>query len=106
MLYLSVVLTAMAQLLLKIASFNKVVSTNKALILIAGYSLLLLALIFNVIGLRSVPLHHMAFVLPISFILTTVSATFLLGERQSKNAWIGISLIALGALTFNLEFLL
>tara|TARA_B110000008_G_scaffold188863_1_gene187638 strand:+ start:35 stop:364 length:330 start_codon:yes stop_codon:yes gene_type:complete len=101
-LYSSIVTTVVAQLLLKIAADE---NNGKGLLnsnLFLGYSLLVISLILNVLGLRSVPLHHMTFILPVTFILIPLSSMVFLRERQGDKFWVGSLFVVLGVFFFNI----
>ncbi len=108
LLFLSVFLTAFAQILLKMSANDRVAGRSFALMgskLVMGYGLLILALVLNVYGLRYVPLSHMAFILPATFILVPVLSKVFLAERLSLQYYFGSLLILVGALVFNLSSL-
>ena len=101
-LYLSVLLTAVSQVMMKIAASSGLAALRSKLLLTSAYGLLLLALGMNVYGLQSVPLSHMAYILPATFILVPLFSMLFLGEKQGPRFWLGSGLIVAGALVFNL----
>ncbi len=101
-LYLSVLLTAISQVMMKLAASSSLASIRQRLRLAAAYALLLVALGLNVYGLQSVPLSHMAFILPATFVMVPLFSMLFLGEKQGLRFWLGSGLIVAGALIFNL----
>lgn len=61
-----------------------------------GYTLLLVALALNLLGLLTVPLSQMAFILPITFVLVPLFSLVFLRERLSTRYWFGTLLITAG----------
>jgi len=101
-LYSSVLLTAISQIMLKIAATASSTRRRRALGLVAAYGLLLLALGLNVYGLKTVPLSHMAYILPATFVLVPALSMLFLGETQGPRFWLGSALVLAGAVVFNL----
>lgn len=101
-LYMSVLLTAVSQVIMKMAAVSRVRSSGGKIRLASAYGLLITALGLNVYGLRVVPLSHMAYILPATFILVPLFSMLFLGERQGTRFWLGSGFIVAGALVFNL----
>lgn len=101
-LYSSVLLTAISQIMLKVVATSSNTGPRRLLGLVAAYGLLLLALGLNVYGLKSVPLSHMAYILPTTFVLVPAMSMLLLGEAQGPRFWLGSTLVLAGAVVFNL----
>ena len=102
-LYLSVLLTAISQVMMKIAALRGLASNRQKFRLVSAYGLLIVALGLNVYGLRAVPLSHMAYILPATFILVPLLSMLFLGEKQGPGFWLGSGFIVAGALVFNLR---
>lgn len=101
-LYLSVFLTVISQLLLKVAANSNRIRFSRTVYLSLAYGILLIALGFNIYGLRSVPLIHMAYILPATFILVPIMSILFLGEHQRAKFWVGCGLVVAGTLVFNM----
>lgn len=101
-LYMSVLMTAISQVMMKTATAKPLATTRRGLILAVAYGLLLLALGLNVYGLQFVPLSHMAFILPATFVLVPLLSMVVLREKQGLKFWLGSALIVAGAMVFNL----
>ena len=99
LLYLSVLFTSVSQIFLKLSAIDT--SEKKTLALknpklYVGYGLLLFSLLLNVIGLKAVPLSHMAYILPITYVLVPVFSWIFLKEKVSGKFWLGVVFITLG----------
>jgi len=102
---LSIFLTSIAQILLKIgASKNKVnesVYLNRATI--TGYGLLLVVTVLSVLALQGIELKvFYATTYALNFILIAILSSKYLGELLTKKKLSGILLIALGVIVFNM----
>ena len=107
-LFSSVLLVAFSQVLLKIAALRQRSESARLLLngyVVVGYGLMMAALVLNLFGLRQVPVVHMAFILPWTFVLVPVLSRLMLGERLSSRYWLGSALICAGAVLFNLQAL-
>ncbi len=100
LLYLSVFLTSISQVFLKLSAIESVSEKKTPPLknpkLYLGYGLLVFSLILNIIGLRTVPLSHMAFILPITYVLVPVLSWAILKEKVSEKYWLGVMFISLG----------
>lgn len=97
---LSVFATVIAQIFLKVAAREKHNSVYRIWVLGLGYCLLFFAFIFNIIGLRTVPLHHMVLILSATIVLVPIASMYLLSEAQSQKFWIGFGFVSAGTLIF------
>jgi multidrug transporter EmrE-like cation transporter len=102
---LSILLTSIAQILLKIGANKK--STNESIYLnratMSGYGLFLVVTILSVLALKGIELKTFyAAVYALNFILVAIFSWKFLGESLSKKKVVGILLIALGIIVFNL----
>jgi len=70
--------------------------------IITGYVLVLSALVLNIVGLKHVPLKHMAFVLPATYIFVSVLSRIVFKESFTGRKCWGILLIIAGTVVFNL----
>jgi len=101
---LAVLLTATAQLLLKIGVSRARHGSTIAIYLhpysVIAYALLLLATLLNVYAFRVLPLKVAAEILPFTYILVGIYARLLLKERMSGAQWLGAALIVAGVVLF------
>jgi drug/metabolite transporter (DMT)-like permease len=101
-LYLSVGLTAISQVWLKRCAMTKPASSLFDFRIYAAYTILCVALLLNIYGLRHVPLTDMAVILPAIFIIIPVLSYFFLNERQSARSWLGVILVCIGTAVYSL----
>lgn len=102
---LSILLTSLAQILLKIGASKKrgteSIYLNRATI--SGYGILLLVTVLSVLALRGIELKvFYAAAYALNFILVAILSWKFLGEQLSQKRVAGIFLIAVGIVVFNL----
>jgi drug/metabolite transporter (DMT)-like permease len=98
---MSIVLTAAAQIFLKIGVDNRLGSPGYGFLVSlwiwAGISAILLSLFSWLYALKSVPLIVAFNLAATNHILVAIGAWAFLGEKITQQRWLGISLVALGA---------
>lgn len=104
-LYISVFLAAMGQVLLKLGSekngFNLfMIQLN--IWVVMGLGAMTLSAFLSLRGFSVVPLRDMAFILPTVYILVPVFAKFILKERFGKKTFIGSLILLSGIVLFNI----
>ena len=108
--YGSVILVACAQLLLKKgASLTQNKNFLRSFInpySLLAYCLLVLITLCNLYALKVVQLKEMAFILALPFVLVPLLSMALFKERLTRQQLLGVLLIIVGALVFNLDVLL
>jgi Membrane transporters of cations and cationic drugs len=102
---LSILLTSVAQILLKIGASKK--NSNESVYLnrttISGYGLLVVVTVLSVLALKGIELKvFYAAAYALNFILVAIFSWKFLGEPLSRKKVAGILLIALGILVFNM----
>jgi multidrug transporter EmrE-like cation transporter len=102
---LSIILTSIAQVLLKIGATRKNVNEsiyfNRATI--SGYGLLLIVTPLSVLALKGIELkvfYSAAYAL--NFVLVAILSWKILGETLTRKKCFGILIIAIGIIVFNL----
>ena len=108
---IAVVLTAIAQLVLKkgaLAGLKKqgFWGSYFNIYSLTGYGLFVVVTLFNLFALKKVQLKEMTFILPITFVIVPLLSVWIFKERLNQKQVAGIVLIALGVLIFNLDKLL
>ena len=99
----SIILTSLAQILLKIGAKkdNRNIYLNKATI--EGYCILLVVTILSVLALQGIELKlFYSAAYSLSFILVTFLSWKILGETLSRKKVFGILIIAFGIIIFNI----
>ena len=102
---ISVVIAAFSQILLKKSADNtygrKIDEYLNGLVII-GYGLFFCSSIFGVISLRGLSLSYSSIIESLSYILVPVLSYFLLKERISNKQYLGMIIIILGIIVFNI----
>jgi len=99
--FIAIILTGIAQILLKMGSKNKVsVYCNKFSII--GYFLLFIVTIFGILALKGLDLKFYYALTSLNYILILIFSYIILKEEITKNKIMGIILIVWGIIIFNL----
>ena len=103
--YLAVVLTAAAQVLLKIgANRNKDLGFIKLYInslTILGYGIMGFTTLLNLYVYKFLDLKYAVIIIPFTFLFVAVLSYFLLKEKVTRNQFLGYAVIMIGVLIFN-----
>ena len=101
---LSIILTSISQIFLKIGSYNKKKWILSLLNLktIFGYFLFGIVTILNVFAMQKIELKTMTAWIAITYILVSVLSHFILKDRLDKNKILGSMLIVVGIVIFSL----
>ena len=109
LLYMSMLLAAGAQVMLKMGSRSY--SHSKLSLssrycnpwVVSGLLLMFISMLLNVKGLRHVPLKNMSFILPVIYIAVPLFAWIFLEERPSGKMLVGSIIMLIGVIVFNLH---
>ena len=100
LLVLSILISAYSQILLKKGSKEKNIYLNKYTII--GYGIMLIATVLSFIALKYVNLSLSQILQSLSFIFVAILSLLLLKERISKKKIIGMVIIIVGIIIFNI----
>ena len=106
--FIAVLLSAISQVLLKIGSANQGKRKNSILDpyynlhTVIAYGLLFFATIISIIALVEIPLKVFYAIASLGFVVVVVLSWMILKEEVNKKMVIGIVLIVLGIVVFNL----
>ena len=104
--FLSLLLSVVAQILLKIGANRSVGKSAMSLFLnfytFSGVMLFLAATVFSLFALRGIDLKEMVFITPMAFILIPVFSRIILKEEISKRRMFSGLIVVVGVLVFNL----
>jgi drug/metabolite transporter (DMT)-like permease len=104
--FIGVLITSLAQILLKYAAIKKKESSfilffiNKYTIV--GYTLMFSVTIINLYIFKYIELKYALVFLPSSFILVLIFSKFMLNENFDKRDWWAYLIILLGVIIFNI----
>jgi len=99
--FIAILLTGIAQILLKMGSKNEV-SAYYNKYSISGYFLLIIVTIFGILALKGLELKFYYALASINYILVLIFSYIILKEEITKNKIIGIMIIVWGIILFNL----
>jgi drug/metabolite transporter (DMT)-like permease len=104
--FVAVILTALAQVLLKAGANKNRHHTGLAkqylnFQVITGYTVFLLVTVVNVYAYRILPLKYAVILLPFTFIFVTLFSVLFLKEKMSKRQLISFLIILTGILIYN-----
>jgi EamA domain-containing membrane protein RarD len=104
--YIGVVLTALAQLVLKIGAEKKsksnIISFFINIYTILGYGTMFLITLINLYVFRFLDLKYILIFLPSSYVLVFLLSIFVLKEKVDRNKFLQYIFVLLGVLVFNL----
>lgn len=96
----SVFIASVSQILLKIGSSNKNVYINKYTII--GYAILVISTLCTVLAYRKINLSTGVILESLSYVFVSVLSLLVLKEKLNRNKIIGIVIIIIGIIIFNL----
>jgi small multidrug resistance pump len=104
----AVILTSIAQVLLKLGALNNSkhstwIRQYLNLYIFSGYGIFIIVTIINLYAYKFLPLKYAVILLPFVFIFVTLFSIFILKETFSKRKLISYLIIVIGVVIYNLN---
>ena len=100
--FFAIIITTLSQILLKKATLSKKIR-NKYIFIVLAYILFVLVIIISYFILKHIELKYFSIILGIVYITVAISSYLIFKEEFNKNQIIGLFIIILGIIIFNLE---